>query len=158
MTAVAEKPAEAPLARRTRFLRKGNEAIAEAAIRAGCDASLDELRNASTEGKAWIVALQEKEIQRTGIKSLKVRFNAVFGYFIEVTTANLGSVPDDYTRKQTTAGGERFITPELKEMEGKILGSEERAKALEIEIFQRLRATVLEQVLPLQETATAAGA
>ena len=127
-------------------------------IRSGFDASLDELRNASTEGKEWIAALQEKEIQRTGIKSLKVRFNAVFGYFIEVTTANLGSVPDDYTRKQTTAGGERFITPELKEMEGKILGSEERAKALEIEIFQRLRSAVLEQMLLLQETAVAAGA
>ena len=127
-------------------------------IRSGFDASLDELRNASTEGKAWIAALQEKEIQRTGIKSLKVRFNAVFGYFIEVTSANLGSVPDDYTRKQTTAGGERFITPELKEMEGKILGSEERAKALEIEIFQRLRTAVLEQVVLLQETAAAAGA
>ena len=127
-------------------------------IRSGFDAALDELRNASTEGQAWIAALQEKEIQRTGIKSLKVRFNAVFGYFIEITTANLGSVPADYTRKQTTAGGERFITPELKEMEGKILGSEERSKALEIEIFQRLRAAVLEQVLPLQETASAAGA
>ena len=127
-------------------------------IRSGFDAALDELRNASTEGKAWIAALQEKEIQRTGIKSLKVRFNAVFGYFIEITTANLGSVPADYTRKQTTAGGERFITPELKEMEGKILGSEERSKALEVEIFQRLRAAVLEQVLPLQETASAAGA
>ena len=127
-------------------------------IRSGFDAALDELRNASTEGKAWIAALQEKEIQRTGIKSLKVRFNAVFGYFIEITSANLGSVPADYTRKQTTAGGERFITPELKEMEGKILGSEERSKALEIEIFQRLRAAVLEQVLPLQETASAAGA
>ena len=127
-------------------------------IRAGFDGSLDELRNASTEGKAWIAALQEKEIARTGIKSLKVRFNAVFGYFIEITTANLGSVPDDYTRKQTTAGGERFITPELKEMEGKILGSEERAKALEIEIFQRLRAAVLDQILPLQQTAGAAGA
>ena len=127
-------------------------------IRSGFNVSLDELRNASTEGKEWIAALQEKEIQRTGIKSLKVRFNAVFGYFIEITTANLGSVPDDYTRKQTTAGGERFITPELKEMEGKILGSDERAKALEIEIFQRLRSAVLDQMLLLQETAAAAGA
>jgi len=127
-------------------------------IRAGFDAALDELRHASTEGKDWIAALQETEIQRTGIKSLKVRFNAVFGYFIEITTANLGSVPGDYTRKQTTAGGERFITPELKEMEGKILGSEERAKALEIEIFQRLRSAVLDQVRPLQETAASAGA
>jgi DNA mismatch repair protein MutS len=127
-------------------------------IRAGYDAALDELRNASTEGKAWIAALQEKEIQRTGIKSLKVRFNAIFGYFIEITTANLGSVPSDYTRKQTTAGGERFITPELKEMEGRILGAEERARALEITIFQQLRAAVLEQVRSLQETAGAAGA
>ena len=127
-------------------------------IRSGFDASLDELKNASAEGKVWIATLQEKEIQRTGIKSLKVRFNAVFGYFIEITTANLGSVPSDYTRKQTTSGGERFITPELKEMEGKILGAEERAKALEIQIFHHLRAAVLEQVLPLQETAAAAGA
>ena len=127
-------------------------------IRPGFDEALDELRRASSEGKEWIAALQEQEIRRTGIKSLKVRFNAVFGYFIEITTANLGSVPSDYTRKQTTAGGERFITPELKEMEGKILGAEERAKALEIEIFQRLRLSVLEQVSPIQETATAAGA
>ena len=126
-------------------------------MRPGFDAALDELRNASTEGKVWIAALQEQEIQRTGIKSLKVRYNAVFGYFIEVTTANLGSVPPEYTRKQTTAGGERFITPELREMEGKILGAEERAKALEIQIFQSLRADVLDQVLPLQETAAAAG-
>lgn len=127
-------------------------------IRSGYDPALDELRNASTEGKAWIAALQEREIARTGIKSLKVRFNAVFGYFIEVTTANLGSVPEDYTRKQTTAGGERFVTPELKEMEGKILGSEERARALELEIFQRLRSEVLAQVTCLQETAASAGA
>ena len=127
-------------------------------IRSGYDPALDELRNASTEGKAWIAALQEREIVRTGIKSLKVRFNAVFGYFIEVTTANLGSVPRDYTRKQTTAGGERFVTPELKEMEGKILGSEERARALEIEIFQRLRTAVLDQVTSLQESAASAGA
>ncbi len=127
-------------------------------IRPGFDEALDELRRASTEGKEWIAALQEQEIRRTGIKSLKVRFNAVFGYFIEITTANLGNVPDDYTRKQTTAGGERFVTPELKEMEGKILGAEERAKALEIEIFHRLRLAVLKQVIPLQEIAASAGA
>jgi len=127
-------------------------------IRSGFNTALDELRSASMEGKAWIAALQEREIQRTGIKSLKVRFNAVFGYFIEVTTANLASVPEDYTRKQTTAGGERFITPALKEVEGKILGAEERAKALEVEIFQQLRASVLDQVVLLQQTAAAAGA
>ncbi len=87
-----------------------------------------------------------------------MRFNALFGYFIEITAANLGSVPDDYTRKQTTAGGERFITPELKLMEGKILGAEERARALEITLFQQLRAAVLGKIVPLQETAAAAGA
>lgn len=126
-------------------------------IRVGFDAMLDELRAASTEGKEWIARLQEKEIQRTGIKSLKVRFNAVFGYFIEVTTANLAQVPADYHRKQTTANGERFITPELKEMEGKILGAQERSCALELELFQRLRTMVLEQLSFIQEAAKAAG-
>lgn len=126
-------------------------------IRAGFDPMLDELRAAGTEGKEWIASLQEKEIQRTGIKSLKVRFNAVFGYFIEVTKANLAQVPADYHRKQTTANGERFITPELKEMEGKILGAQERSCALEYEIFQRLRTMVLEELSKIQEAAKAAG-
>ena len=80
---------------------------------------LDELRAAARDGKDWISELQEREIAATGIKSLKVRYNSVFGYFIEVTKSNLASVPAHYTRKQTTVGGERFITPELKEMEGK---------------------------------------
>src|SRR6266576_1829542 len=93
-------------------------------FRDGFDLQLDEFRNGSREGKNWISALQEREITATGIKSLKVRFNSVFGYFIEVTKSNLGSVPMHYTRKQTTVGGERFITPELKEMEAKILGAE----------------------------------
>jgi DNA mismatch repair protein MutS len=127
-------------------------------IRAGYDASLDELRSASREGKDWIANLQEREIERTGIKSLKVRYNSVFGYFIEITTANLGSVPADYHRKQTTANGERFITPELKEIEGKILGADERAKAIELEIFQRLRQLVLEAMPRIQQTAAALGA
>jgi DNA mismatch repair protein MutS len=127
-------------------------------IRDGYDPALDELRAASHEGKDWIASLQESEIQRTGIKSLKVRYNSVFGYFIEITAANLGSVPVDYHRKQTTANGERFITPALKEIEGKILGADERARALEIEIFQRLRRTVLEQTTRIQETAAALGA
>jgi len=126
-------------------------------IRSGFDSMLDELRAAGTEGKEWIANLQEKEIQRTGIKSLKVRFNAVFGYFIEVTKANLSQVPSDYHRKQTTANGERFITPELKEMEGKILGAQERSCALEYEIFQRLRTLVLAELLRIQETAKVAG-
>jgi DNA mismatch repair protein MutS len=127
-------------------------------IRPGYDASLDELRAASREGKDWIANLQEREIERTGIKSLKVRYNSVFGYFIEITTANLGNVPADYHRKQTTANGERFITPELKEIEGKILGADERAKAIEIEIFQRLRQLVLAAMPRIQQTAAALGA
>jgi DNA mismatch repair protein MutS len=122
-------------------------------IAAGFDPALDELRAASHEGKSWIAALQEKEIERTGIKSLKVRFTSVFGYFIEITKANLAAVPSDYTRKQTTVNGERFITPELKEVEGKILGADERARAREIEIFATLRADVLAELPRLQETA-----
>lgn len=127
-------------------------------IRDGFDASLDELRAGSREGKDWIASLQEQEIARTGIKSLKVRYNSVFGYFIEITAANLGNVPEDYHRKQTTANGERFITPALKEIEGKILGADERSRALEIEIFQRLRRMTLEQTPAIQQTAAALGA
>ncbi len=127
-------------------------------IRAGYDATLDELRDAGREGKAWIARLQEREIERTGIKSLKVRFNSVFGYFIEITKANLANVPEDYHRKQTTTNSERFVTPELKEIEGKILGAEERSKALEIEIFQRLRRMVTDALGQIQETAASLGA
>ncbi|MFI0347258.1 MAG: DNA mismatch repair protein MutS [Chthoniobacterales bacterium] len=126
-------------------------------IRPGFDAALDEIHAASTEGKQWIAQLQEREIVRTGIKSLKVRFTAVFGYFIEITKSNLAQVPEEYTRKQTTANGERFITPELKEMEGKILGSEERARALEYEIFQQLRAEALKEISAIQTTAKTIG-
>jgi DNA mismatch repair protein MutS len=122
-------------------------------FRDGYDSVLDELRSASGSGKDWIAALQQREIERTGIKSLKVRFNSVFGYFIEITNSNLDSVPADYTRKQTTANGERFITPELKEVESKILGADERAKALEYELFLRLRETLLVYLDQLQTTA-----
>src|SRR5207247_8022202 len=115
----------------------------------------DELRNASRDGKNWINALQEREIAVTGIKSLKVRFNSVFGYFIEVMKSNLGSVPAHYTRKQTTVGGARFITPELKEMETKILGADERARNLEYSLFQKLRDETLPELGPLQKTAGA---
>ena len=120
-------------------------AIKEGGIfRDGYSAPLDELRAAGREGKDWIAQLQQREIERTGIKSLKVRYTSVFGYFIEITKANLGSVPADYHRKQTTVNGERFITPELKEMENKILGADERAQALEYELFQQLREQVLD--------------
>ena len=124
-------------------------------FRDGFDAQLDELRNASRDGKNWINALQEREIAATGIKSLKVRFNSVFGYFIEITKSNLANVPTHYTRKQTTVGGERFITPELKEMEAKILGADERARNLEYSLFQKLREETLTELGPLQKTAIA---
>ncbi|HMJ07024.1 MAG TPA: DNA mismatch repair protein MutS [Chthoniobacterales bacterium] len=121
----------------------------------GFDPDLDELRRASRQGKSWITELQEREIAQTGIKSLKVRFNSVFGYFIEVTKSNLAGVPGHYTRKQTTVGGERFITPELKEMEAQILGADERARHLEYQLFQTLRDETLRDLRPIQETASA---
>jgi DNA mismatch repair protein MutS len=119
------------------------------------DADLDTLRQASRDGKNWISQLQEREIAATGIKSLKVRYNSVFGYFIEVTKSNLASVPAHYTRKQTTVGGERFITPELKEMEAKILGADERGRQLEYQLFQKLRDETLRELEPIQQTAAA---
>jgi len=124
-------------------------------FRDGYDLDLDQLRNASRDGKNWISQLQEREIAATGIKSLKVRYNSVFGYFIEVTKANLASVPAHYTRKQTTVGGERFITPELKEVEGKILGANEHTRNLEYELFQKLREETLCELGPIQRTAEA---
>ena len=124
-------------------------------FRDGFDPQLDELRQASHDGKSWISELQEREIASTGIKSLKVRFNSVFGYFIEVTKANLANVPPHYTRKQTTVGGERFVTPELKEVEAKILGADERARNLEYQLFQKLRDETLGELGPIQQTAGA---
>ncbi|HEY5345083.1 MAG TPA: DNA mismatch repair protein MutS, partial [Verrucomicrobiae bacterium] len=124
-------------------------------IRDGFDPALDELRNAQRGGKDWIAKLQADEITATGISSLKVRFNSVFGYYIEVTKSNLDKVPPHYHRKQTVAIGERFITPELKEMEGKILGAEERSVKLEYEIFQRVREEVLGQLPKIQHSASA---
>src|SRR5947207_4880732 len=126
-------------------------------FRDGFDIGLDELRQGSRDGKTWITELQEREIAETGIKSLKVRFNSVFGYFIEITKSNLANVPERYTRKQTTVGGERFITPELKEMEAKILGADERARQLEYQLFQTLREETLRELAPIQQTANALG-
>ena len=124
-------------------------------FRDGYDVDLDSLRRASREGKDWIGQLQEREIAATGIKSLKVRYNSVFGYFIEVTKSNLASVPARYTRKQTTVGGERFVTPELKEIEAKILGADDRARQLEYQLFQKLRDETLRGLDAIQETADA---
>ncbi|MFT3989797.1 MAG: DNA mismatch repair protein MutS [Luteolibacter sp.] len=124
-------------------------------IRDGWSAELDELRNASRGGKEWIARMQDDERQRTGIDSLKIKFNNVFGYFIEITTTHLSKVPDDYVRKQTMANAERYITPALKEMENKVLGAEERSKQLEAELFQQLRAQVITHLPRFQETAAA---
>ena len=124
-------------------------------IRDNFDDALDELRLATRGGKDWIAKLQQDEIERTGIASLKVRFNSVFGYYIEVTRANLDKVPPHYIRKQTIANGERFITPELKEMEGKILGAEERSVKLEYALFLRVREAVLAHLRDIQQTADA---
>ena len=124
-------------------------------FRDGYDVDLDALRQASREGKNWISQLQEREIGVTGIKSLKVRYNSVFGYFIEVTKSNLANVPAHYTRKQTTVGGERFITPELKEMEATILGADERARQREYQLFQKLRDETLHALRAIQQTADA---
>ncbi|MBO5923510.1 MAG: DNA mismatch repair protein MutS, partial [Lentisphaeria bacterium] len=122
-------------------------------IRSGYHAGLDELRSAATEGKSWLANIQSREQERTGIKSLKVKYNNVFGYYIEVSKSNLSLVPEDYTRKQTLVNAERFITPELKELESKILGAEEKAKALELELFQQLRSMALQHTLEIQNTA-----
>ena len=108
-------------------------------IREGYSEEIDELRRAATEGKEWLIKLEAGERERTGIKSLKVGFNRVFGYYIEVTHANVHLVPEDYTRKQTLANSERYITPELKELESKILGAEERLVRLEAAIFEQVR-------------------
>lgn len=126
-------------------------------IRDGFSAELDELRSAARGGKDWLAKLQQDEIARTGIPSLKVGFNSVFGYYIEVTKSHLSKVPGDYVRKQTVASGERFITQDLKVMESKILGSEERATKLEYDLFLRLREEVLNHLKSIQETASALG-
>ena len=124
-------------------------------IRDGWSAELDELRAASRGGKDWIARLQEDERKRTGIDSLKIKFNNVFGYFIEITTTHLAKVPDDYTRKQTMSNAERYITPALKEMENKVLGAEERSKQLEAELFAQLRLQVITHLALLQQCAAA---
>jgi DNA mismatch repair protein MutS len=122
-------------------------------VRDGLDAELDELRRISRSGKQVIAELEERERQRTGINSLKVRYNRVFGYYIEVSKSNLHAVPPDYHRKQTIAGGERFITPALKEYEEKVLGADERILEREIELFEGLRARIAAEAPRIQETA-----
>ena len=124
-------------------------------IKKGYNQELDELLSISTEGKTFITDLQKKEIARTGINSLKIRFNSVFGYYIEISKANLGSVPDDYIRKQTLVNAERFITPELKEYEEKVLNAESRIKELEYELFYGVRIEVVKEIIKIQMNARA---
>ena len=124
------------------------------AIRPGYDRELDELRNARDGGKQYIASLQARERERTGIPSLKVGFNKVFGYYIEVTNPHKTRVPDDYERRQTLSGAERYVTPELKEYEAKVLGAEERIAAREAELVDALRGAVAEVIARVQLTAT----
>lgn len=128
-------------------LRDGN------LIRDGYNSELDKLRQASSGGKNWIRDLEVAERERTGIKSLKVGFNRVFGYYIEVTNANAHLVPETYQRKQTLANAERYITPELKEQEVLVLGADERIKELEYELFIEIRRRVEDHVGSIQENA-----
>jgi DNA mismatch repair protein MutS len=120
-------------------------------IKDGYNGELDVLRNASKNGKKWIALLQDKEKKRTGIPTLKVRFNNVFGYYIEVTKTHLNKIPEDYTRKQTLVNAERFITPELKEYESKVLGAEERIKQLEYTLFVEIRNKMEKFILRIQK-------
>jgi DNA mismatch repair protein MutS len=122
-------------------------------IRAGVDAELDELRELGRSGRQALAAIEERERQRTGIGSLKVRFNSVFGYYLEVTKANSRSVPDNYERKQTLVNAERFTTPELKEYETKILTAQERSGEIERRIFAELRRQLLDAAGRMRETA-----
>ncbi len=122
-------------------------------IKKGYDKDVDELRHMVSHGKDWLADLQKKEIERTGINSLKIGYNRVFGYFIEVPRSKLDSVPDDYVRKQTLVNAERFITQALKEQESKIIGAEERVKSLEYDIFCRLRDKVGGEIERLKRTA-----
>ena len=127
------------------------------AIRRGYDAELDGIVDASQSAREWIGALESSERRRTGIRSLKVGFNKVFGYYIEVSNANSVSIPADYVRKQTLTGAERYLTPELKEKEAVVLTAQERIAAREVEILRDLETRIAEQAPALRSTAQAIG-
>lgn len=124
-------------------------------IKDGYDADVDMLRQAKTEGKNWLAQLEEEEREKTGIRNLKVKYNKVFGYYLEVTNAYKELVPDYYTRKQTLANAERFITPRLKELEDTILGAEDKLYALEYTLYCKVRDRIASEVLRVQKTAKA---
>jgi DNA mismatch repair protein MutS len=123
-------------------------------IKDGYSPEVDDLRSLAKKGKSFIAELESKEKQRTGISSLKISYNRVYGYYIEITKSNLHMVPDDYIRKQTLVGGERFITPELKEYESRVLGSEEKLKNLEYQIFQDILGEIQDETARLFRTAS----
>ena len=124
-------------------------------IKEGCNEEIDKLRNAKTEGKTWLAELESKERDKTGIRNLKIKFNKVFGYYLEVTNSNKNLVPDYFTRKQTLANAERYITPELKELEDIILGAEDKLFALEYDLFNDVRDRIAAEVVRIQTTAKA---
>lgn len=124
-------------------------------IREGYNEEVDKLRKAKTEGKTWLAQLEEREKEATGIKNLRVKFNKVFGYYLEVTKSYQDLVPDSWTRKQTLTNAERYTTPELKELEDVILGAEDKLFALEYELFVEMREKIASQVLRIKETAKA---
>ena len=123
-------------------------------IKQGYNADVDEYKKASTEGKQWLLELEQREKDETGIKNLKVGFNKVFGYYIEVTKSNLKLVPDRYIRKQTLTNGERYITEELNELESKVLGAEEKLVVLEYNLFIEIRDILAQNIKRLQSTAS----
>ena len=118
-----------------------------------CNEDVDRYRKAKTEGKSWLAKVEADEREKTGIKNLKIKFNKVFGYYLEVTNSYKDMVPDYYMRKQTLTNAERYITPELKELEDTILGAEEKLTALEYSLFVELREAIASQVLRIQRTA-----
>jgi len=127
------------------------------AVRAGFDAELDGIADASRSAREWIGSLEASERRRSGIKSLKVGFNKVFGYYIEISNANTGQVPENYIRKQTLTGAERYLTPELKEMEAVVLTAQERIHARELEILRDLGEAVAESAAIVRSSAQAVG-
>ena len=144
-TAIGDTIAEEPSA----LLKEGG------IIKRGCNAAVDELFDMVTNGKAWIAKIEEYEREKTGIKTLKVGYNRVFGYYIEVSKSALNQVPEEYIRRQTLANGERFVTPELKETESRVIGARDRLYALEYELFVSLRDFVLQSLDKIKLAANA---
>ena len=124
-------------------------------IRDGYNEEVDKLRHAKSDGKDWLAKLENDEREKTGIKNLRIKYNKVFGYYLEVTNSFKSMVPDYYTRKQTLANAERYITPELKELEDMILGAEDRLYALEYDLYTEVRETIASQIVRIQKTAKA---